>query len=115
MLREREREREMINMKGNSVRRLMRMMILIWLVNVVVQAEDSPPSLSPLALLTFYLPPPSQDISVRYNWNFCKEICGRKSRKAAKLITRRQFHTLKSFDLQCRAQCLAKVVLGKNW
>jgi len=98
-------------MKGNSLRRLVIMMALLWVVNVVVKAEDSPPpSFPPLVSRTLHLPPPSGD-GVGHYWNVCKEICTVLSVKR-NLITRKKIY--KSY-FPCVVRCLTYFLSGTTW
>jgi hypothetical protein len=99
-------------MKGNSLRRLVIMMALMWVVNVVVKAEDSPPpSFPPLVSRTvLHLPPPSGD-GVGHYWNVCKEICTILSGKR-NLITRKEIY--KSY-FPCVVRCLTYFLSGTTW
>lgn len=72
-------------MKGNCVRRLMIIMVLIKLFHVEVQAEYSPPPflslLSRLSTAAIFV---SREM---HNWNICWDLCGRS------IFSRRKFYT----------------------
>jgi hypothetical protein len=84
------------------VRRLVIMMVLMWLVKDCQSSLPSP---------TFHLSPTSQD-SVRHDWNACKEICKILSGKGNYLKPRKDIY---KYYVQCVVRCVMYETLKWTW